>query len=405
MDSLEEFRQEARSWLEENCPPSQRGPQEGVEAAPFGSPEFNAENRQWTERMADRGWTCPKWPKPYGGGGLNDEETRILNQEMARIGAGNPIMSFGTAMLGPCLLEFANDDQKKRFLPDIAHGRVMWAQGYSEPGSGSDLASLQTRAVRDGDEYVINGQKIWTTGANLADWMFCLVRTDPDVPKHEGISFILFDLKGEGVTISPIELISGSSDFCEVFFDNVRAQAENLIGKPGDGWTIAKRLLQHERTMISGTGRGGGQKKARPKRGVAIPAIRSIADEALPYLGEDNGRLADPLLRNQITQAEMDGICLGLTAKRTGAEAKSGQGPGHAASMFKWYATELNKRRQELKMAWRGSQALGWEGEGFTADEIRGTRAWLRSKGNSIEGGTSEVQMNVIAKRVLGLPD
>lgn len=407
MEALEEFRQEARSWLDENCPAAMRAPREGVEQPIYGSPEANAQADLWRERMASRGWTTPTWPSEYGGGGLSAEQTRVLQQEMRRIGTINPVQSFGTHMLGPCLLEFANEDQKHRFLPDIIHGRVMWAQGYSEPGSGSDLASLQTRAVRDGDQFVINGQKIWTTGADQADWMFCLVRTDPDAPKHEGISFILFDLRSDGVSISPIELISGRSEFCEVFFDNVKARAENLVGTPGQGWTIAKRLLQHERTMISslGAGGGGGGKRQRAQRGEAVAKIRAMADVALPYLGEENGKLADPFLRARCTQAEMDAICFSLTTRRTSEEAKSGSGPGHAASMFKWYATELNKRREELKMAIRGSQALGWEGEGFSAQELQETRDWLRSKGNSIEGGTSEVQMNVIAKRVLGLPD
>ena len=407
MESLEEFRQEVRTWLDENCPPGMRAPQDGVEMPGYGSPEANQQAQQWKEKMANKGWSCPTWPSEYGGGGLSAEQNKILQAEMRRIGTQNPIMSFGTHMLGPVLLEFASEEQKHRFLPDIIHGRVMWAQGYSEPGSGSDLASLQTRAVREGDQYVINGQKIWTTGADQADWMFCLVRTDPDAPKHEGISFILFDLRSEGVSISPIELISGRSEFCEVFFDNVKARAENLVASPGMGWTIAKKLLQHERSMISGMGAGGGdgKKRGRTKRGEAAAPIRSLADLAMPYLGEENGRLADPLIRSRCTAAEMDAICFGLTTRRTGEEAKSGAGPGHAASMFKWYATELNKRREELKMDFRGSQALGWEGDGFSPMEIQQTRDWLRSKGNSIEGGTSEVQMNVIAKRVLGLPD
>ena len=406
MEVLEEFRQKARTWLDENCPPGMRAPQDGVDAPAWGSPEFNEAAEIWRSRMAEQGWTCPTWTVAYGGGGLDADQHKVLRQEMSRIGTTNPVMSFGTHMLGPVLLEYANDAQKKRFLPDITAGNVVWAQGYSEPGSGSDLASLQTRAVRDGDEFVINGQKIWTTNADQADWMFCLVRTDPDAPKHEGISFILFDLKSPGVTISPIELISGRSEFCEVFFDNVRARADNLVGNPGDGWTIAKKLLQHERSMISGTGGGGGGRaRQRPQRGEPAHPIRGLADLALPYVGEENGKLADESIRSQATQAEMDGLCLALTARRSSEEARKTKGPGHAASMFKWYATELNKRREELKMSFRGYQALGWEGDEFSPQELQETRHWLRSKGNSIEGGTSEIQMNVIAKRVLGLPD
>lgn len=403
MEALESFRQELRSWLEENCPPTQRALREGETQEPWGSPKFGEEAAAWLERCASKGYTCPTWPTEYGGGGLSKEQEKVLRQEFGAIGAAIPGQSFGTHMLGPVLLELGNEEQKKRFLPDIVHDRVTWAQGYSEPGAGSDLASLQTRAVRDGDEYVINGSKIWTTGANRADWMFCLVRTDPDVPKHDGISFILFDLKSPGVTISPIELISGASEFCQVFFEDVRAKAENLVGEKNKGWAIAKRLLQYERTMISGMGgpRGGaGGKRKRSAR-----RLRSMADVVTPYVGEVDGKLADAALREQAAQFEMDTLCFALTTKRAGEESKSAKGPGHTASMFKWYGTELNKRRNEILISALGTQALGWEGDGFEPHELQQTRDWLRSKGNSIEGGTSEVQMNVIAKRVLGLPD
>lgn len=405
MESLESFRQELRSWLTENCPPTQRRLREGESQPPWGSPVFGEEAKLWLERCANEGYTCPTWPTAYGGGGLSKEQEKVLKQELAAIGAQLPGQSFGTHMLGPVLLELGTEEQKQRFLPDIVHSRVVWAQGYSEPGSGSDLASLQTRAVRDGDEYVINGSKIWTTGANRADWMFCLVRTDPDAPKHDGISFILFDLKSPGVTISPIELISGASEFCQVFFEDVRAKADNLIGEKNKGWSIAKRLLQYERTMISGMGAGGGGSASGGKKKRVAKRLRSIADAALPYVGERDGKLADAALRDEITQCEMDTLCFTLTMKRSGEEAKAQKGPSHTASMFKLYGTELNKRRNEILTTALGTQALGWEGEGFQKNELDHTRAWLRSKGNSIEGGTSEVQLNVIAKRVLGLPD
>jgi len=309
-------------------------------------------------------------------------------------------------LLAPVLLEFANDDQKRRFLPDIANGRVNWCQGYSEPGAGSDLAGLQTRAVLDGDEYVINGSKIWTTSAHLADWIFCLVRTDPDASKHEGISFLLFDMKSPGVSTSPIRLISGQSDFSQIFFDDVRAKAENLVGARNAGWTIAKRLLQHERSGLSGM-MGGGAPPRKSKAGRRpVPSFHATADAAVPYLGRDaEGRLADAAIRHRVVQLEMDNLCFGLTMKRSGEAAKAGRDPGYAVSMAKYYASELNKRRQELTVSVMGSQALGWEGEGFSPAELAQTRGWLRSKGNSIEGGTSEIQLNLIAKRVLGLPD
>jgi alkylation response protein AidB-like acyl-CoA dehydrogenase len=401
---LEIFRTEVREWLDENCPPARRTPRAGETPIAWGSPEFAEQSELWKQRIFSKGWTAPTWPTEYGGGGLSSDEAGVLTQEMRRIGAFAPIEGFfGMIMLGPVLLEFANDDQKRRFIPDIVHGRVNWCQGYSEPGAGSDLASLQTRAVLDGDDYILNGSKIWTSTANLADWIFCLVRTDPDASKHDGISFILVDLKSPGVTISPIQLISGNSDFCQVFFDNVRAKAENLVGEKNGGWTIAKRLLEHERKGLSGGGGGGPEKKGKGKR--VVPTYHSLADMVSPYLGRRDGRIADAALRDQIVQAELDALCFGLTMKRTGEAARAGKGPGAAVSMSKYYSSEMNKRRQELMVSCMGTRALGWEGEAFSPMELAQTRAWLRSKGNSIEGGTSEIQLNVIAKRVLGLPD
>jgi acyl-CoA dehydrogenase len=404
MSSLEGFREEVRSFLEADCPPSLRAPKPG-ETRPAPGPD---DAKRWAHALADHGYSMPAWPKEYGGGSHGPEETSIIAEEMARIGSMNPALSFGTQMLGPVLLEFASDAQKREHLPKITHADVRWCQGYSEPGSGSDLASLKTRAVRDGDHYIINGQKIWTTGAHLSDWMFCLVRTDTEAPKHQGISFILFDLKSPGVTIKPIRLISGQSQFCEVFFDNVKALAKNLVGRENDGWTIAKRLLQYERTMLSGMGggmglggrRGGGGADAR-KRGNGGPSL--LAESARRYLGDEGGRLAVPGLRDSISQFEIDQLCFGLTTRRAGEEAKT-QGPSAASSMFKLYMSELGKRRSELMLQVMGYQALGWEGEQFSQEELGLTRGWLRSKGSSIEGGTSEIQHNVIAKRVLGLP-
>ncbi len=410
MSDLEAFRDEVCSWLEQNCPPSRRKLREGETAPAWDSPEFVVETEAWKTRLADKGWTAPTWPREYGGGGLEPAQAKVLAEEMQRIGTFSPVGGFGMVMLGPVLLEFGNEDQKKRFLPDIIHGRTVWCQGYSEPGAGSDLASLQTRATPDGDDYRINGSKIWTTSANTADWMFCLVRTDPDAPKHDGISFMLFDLRSDGVTISPIQLISGHSDFCQVFFDDVKAKGENLVGEKNAGWTIAKRLLEHERKGLSGMGGGGGGAKQGKSGKRPVPTFRLTADMARPYLGTvaapDGGeRLAEPLLRDRIVQLEMDGLCFGLTMKKSGEAARAGRKAGAAVSMSKYYASELNKRRQELMVSIMGSQALGWEGEGFTPAELGQARGWLRSKGNSIEGGTSEVQLNVIAKRVLGLPD
>jgi len=406
VEQLEGLRKDVQAWLQENLPESMRG--QGWPSGP--------DLATWRKRMGDRGFAIPHWPKEYYGAGLNPAEVRVLQEEMRRVGAPPSVAGFGVSMLGPVLLEFANHEQKREHLRGIVYGEINWCQGYSEPGAGSDLASLQTRAVRDGDFYVINGSKIWTSGAQNADWMFCLVRTDPKAPKHDGISFILFDLKSEGVEIRPIQLISGASSFSQVFFRDVRAHARNLIGVENAGWTIAKRLLQHERTMLSGgmggavgvPGAGAGAGRGRGRAAAAAAAggaALGLGATAKRYVGETDGRIADGVLRDRVAQAEMDALCYGLTVRRNAESARSGHGPGHTASMFKLYASEMSKRRQELLMSIMGSQGLGWEGDAFNGFERGTTRSWLRSKGQSIEGGTSEVQLNVIAKRVLELPD
>lgn len=402
MSSLQQFRESTRAWLEQNCPESMRTPMVPEEIVWGGrNAEFkNPESKIWLERMADKGWTCPTWPAEYGGGGLSKDEAIVLEQELARINARPALTSFGISMLGPVLLEYGNHQQKAEHIPKIIRGEIRWCQGYSEPGSGSDLASLKTRAELDGDHYIINGSKVWTSYADKADWIFCLVRTDFEVPKHSGISFILFDMDSPGVSTKPIQLISGSSPFCETFFDDVRVPASNLVGQLNDGWTIAKRLLQHERTMISGFGLAGGQ----GDRGGTTSTVASLEGAAKYYRG-DSDRLSDAVLRDRIAQFKIDSEAFALTSQRSVEESKQGQGPNATSSMLKYYGCELNKRRYELMLQAIGNQGLGWEGEGFKADELQITREWLRSKANSIEGGTAEVQLNIVAKRVLGLPD
>ena len=392
MSDLEQFRQDTQAWLEENCPISMREPVKGFDDYYNGgrNPEIDhPDQKVWCDRMAERGWTVPHWPKEYGGGGLDNDELKILKQEMAAIGARRPLDSFGISMLGPALLHFGSQEQKLEHLPKIVRGDIRWCQGYSEPNAGSDLASLATKAEDHGDHYIINGQKIWTSYADKSDWIFCLVRTDNSGTKHQGISFVLFDMDQPGVTTRPIKLISGNSPFCETFFDNARAEKSNLVGEEGNGWTIAKYLLTHEREMISGFG-------APPKKSVGRLAIEAMGADA-------SGRLSNSVLRQNIAQYQLDTLVFGATMSRVGDEAKAGQGLGAASSIFKYYGTELNKRRNELNMAVGGEFALGWEGEQYRDGMV--SRDWLRSKGNSIEGGTSEVQLNIISKRVLGLPD
>ena len=396
-EQLEEFRLEARKWLEENCPPSMRTPMPDDEVVWGGrNATFkNPESKLWLDRMGEKGWTSPEWPKEYGGGGLSRAEARVLEQEMRRIKARPPLFSFGLWMFGPALLEFGNHEQKLRFIPDIVKGKTRWCQGYSEPGAGSDLAGLQTRCEDKGDHYLINGQKVWTSYADKADWIFCLVRTDTST-KHEGISFILFDMKSPGVEARPIQLISGESPFCETFFTDVKVPKDQLVGKVNGGWEIAKRLLQFERSSISAGGFGG----------TGGSGILGPEDYAKQHIGTDeSGRLIDGDLRGRITDHKMYAKAFALTVQRQTEQAKAGQAVGHTASILKYGAAKMNQDRHELLIEALGTEGLGWEGEGFDRNAKKVTRQWLRSKGNSIEGGTSEINLNVIAKRVLGLKE
>jgi alkylation response protein AidB-like acyl-CoA dehydrogenase len=396
-EDLDAFRAETRDWLEANCPPSMRTPMKDNEVVWGGKSEKfpNPESKIWLERMGEKGWTAPEWPAAYGGGGLTKEQNRVLQEELRRIKARPALFSFGLWMFGPALLEFGNEEQKTRFLPDIVKGKTRWCQGYSEPGAGSDLAGLQTRCEDKGDHYLINGQKVWTSYADKADWIFCLVRTDTST-KHEGISFILFDMKSPGVEARPILLISGESPFCETFFTDVKVPKDQLVGRVNGGWEIAKRLLQFERSSISAGGFGG----------TGGSGILGPEEYAKIHVGTDSeGRIADGDLRGRIADHKMYSKAFNLTVQRQTEQAKAGQQVGHTASILKYGAAKMNQDRHELLIEALGSEALGWEGEGFDKGAMRATRGWLRSKGNSIEGGTSEINLNVIAKRVLGLKD
>jgi len=390
MSDLKAFALEAREWLEANCPPEMREPMKTDKDACWGGRNwtFQSEAQKiWLERMAAKGWTVPTWPKEYGGAGLSRAQEAVLLKEMKRIKARSPLSSFGIWMLGPALLKFGNEAQKAEHLPKIARGEIRWCQGYSEPNAGSDLASLATKAEDKGDHYLINGQKVWTSYADQADWIFCLVRTDSSGRKHDGISFVLFDMASEGVEARPIKLISGRSPFCETFFEDVKAYKDNLVGEEGKGWSIAKYLLTHEREMIGAMG----EQKTRPMHEVAAASI-----------GLENGQLADPMLRAKIAQAEIDEWAFNLTMSRKLAEAKAGASLGADSSMLKYYGTELNKRRYELMMDAAGHDGLEWESE--RSEDGKLARTWLRTKANSIEGGTSEVQLNIISKHILQLP-
>ncbi|MCH2172951.1 acyl-CoA dehydrogenase family protein [Myxococcota bacterium] len=397
MSDPEDFRRETRAWLEDNCPASVRAPVADIKYLYWGGrrAEFLDDDSQvWFERMLERGWTVPDWPVEYGGAGLSQSEQRILQSEMRRLNCRPPLFSYGITMLAPVLLEYGTDEQKSRFLPPIARGEIRWCQGYSEPAAGSDLASLQCRAVLEGGEYLVDGQKIWTSDADISDWIFCLVRTDPSAPKHDGISFLLIDLESGGVSISPIPLISGASPFCQTFFDSVRVPSQQRVGPENGGWSIAKHLLQHERAMLA---------QAIP--GVRPPKRSSLLDVARRSLNTPQGPLPDAGLRDELVQLQMDRICYRATLARNTAAVRAGKGPGSESSMFKLYVSELNQRSEDWRHRAAGTEGLGWDGEGFDPEEIQATRSWLYGKASTILGGTSEIQLNIIAKRVLGLPD
>ena len=382
---LAAFREETRAWLEANCPAEMREPMRDESDACWGGRNAQFKNdaqKRWMDVMAARGWTVPDWPTDYGGGGLSPAETKILRQEMARIGARNPLMSFGISMLGPALLKYGTEGQKKRYLPEIARGEIRWCQGYSEPGAGSDLASLQTKCEDKGDHWLVNGQKVWTSYADKADWIFCLVRTDPQAPKHKGISFLLFDMATPGVSTKPILLISGNSPFCETFFDDVKVPKDQVVGEVNKGWDVAKYLLGHEREMISGMGLGG--------------QSGSLGEAFADVLA------ADPLLRADMARFDVDAMAYRAMSERFIDELKAGMAHPAQPSMMKYAGTELNKARHELVMAAGGSDALEWESD--RSRKGKAAREWLRTKANSIEGGTSEVQLGIIAKRILDLP-
>jgi acyl-CoA dehydrogenase len=384
MTDLDQFRQDTKVWLEANCPPEMRQPVKSDDDICWGGRNVVFQNdaqKLWLERCVAKGYTVPDWPKAYGGAGLSAAETKILKSEMAKLGCRSPLNSFGIWMLGPALLKFGTEEQKVHYLTQIARGEIRWCQGYSEPGSGSDLVSMQTYGDDKGDHWSVTGQKIWTSYADKADWIFCLVRTDK-TNKYQGISFLLFDMTTPGVSTKPIKLISGNSPFCETFFDNVVVPKHQIVGELNRGWDVAKYLLGHEREMISGMGGDGG--------------VTSIGAAMKATLSEE------PVLRAQMALFDVDNLTFRAHGERFMDEWKTGKAHPAYSNLMKYVGTELNKKRHELVMAIGGSQALEWDSEKSGGGSK--ARNWLRTKANSIEGGTSEVMLNVVSKRILEMP-
>lgn len=394
---LEAFRAEARAWLDAMFPKSLVG-----RAAQVMSSEVidgaEEDAHLWAQRLGEKGWGTPTWPAEYGGGGLSQLQAKVLNEEIDRAGAFNPLWrttGMGITMVGPTILEYGTEAQKKRHIPRICRGEVFWSLGYSEPNAGSDLASLATRAEDAGDHWVVNGQKTWTSGADHSDWCGVLVRTDPTAPKRDGISFLMMDMHQPGIETRPIELIAGASPFCETFFNNARAEKDEMLGELNAGWTVGKRLLQHERASQTGqtSGLGGGQRK-------------SLKDVARQYVGVDaEGRLADADLRARLTDHMMDARAQKLTLERIAAEARGNAKVSATASILKNAASSVAQKRAELMLEILGHRGLGWEGDGFEREELEAVRTWLSGKAMSIYGGSFEIQNNIIAKNILGLPE
>lgn len=398
LDTSEQFRQETRAWLAANCPESMRRPVTDMNRDHFWGgrdPKFSSDDqRVWFERMRDKGWICPTWKKEYGGAGLSAAEAAILSEELRRIHARPPHVNLGIWMVGPAILEFGTEEQKLEHLPKIARGEIRWCQGYSEPGAGSDLASLQCKAVRNGDEFIVNGTKIWTSYANHSDWIYCLVRSNPDAPKRDGITFLLFDMASPGVSTKPIIMTNGDAHFCQTFLDNVRVPVANVLGQIDKGWTVAKRVLQHERAMMAEMEESSGRPEDNP------------ADIARKYLPMEGGKLVDRALRDRIAQHNMNAQAFEITMRRVGEEfAARDPLAGMAMVIAKYQGTEEDKRKYQLLLDILGTQGVGWEGTGFDSEELRISKHYLSTYAHTVAGGTSEVQLNIIAKQVLGLPE
>ena len=382
------FRDEARGFIAENYPAEMRVP----------NPETDLTKEQsllWHRILYKKGWIAPSWPKEYGGPGWTIARRYIFGQETSRAGTLPPL-PFGVTMVGPVIYTFGNDAQKEKFLPRILSGDDWWCQGYSEPGAGSDLASLRTKAVRDGDHYIVNGHKTWTTLAQHADWIFCLVRTDPQAKAQSGISFLLIDMNTAGVTVRPIITIDGSHEVNDVFLEDVRVPVDNLIGEENKGWTYAKFLLGNERTSMAGTGHS-------KRRLQGLKAI--VRAEIAP----DDSAGCD--LAKDIAKAEIDLMALEATEARMISQLSRGKDPGPAASLLKIRGTEIHQRIADLTHRAIGQYGLALRehpagGNAFVPGPSYGhtaTEKYLNTRKLSIYGGSNEIQRNIIAKAVLGL--
>ncbi len=379
------FRDEVRALLAREKPKDWPHPP-GVEYFEVCEQEF-PRLRAWNATLARHRMIAVSWPREYGGRGAPAHHEAILQDEMARAGAPPTINGLGISLCGPALLHYGTEEQKRRYLAKMLSGEEVWCQGYSEPGSGSDLASLRTRAELRGDDYVVNGQKVWTTDGKYADWMFCLVRTEPEAPKHKGIGFLLIDMHSPGIEVRPLRQMTGGSEFCEVFFSDVVVPRGNIVGEPTQGWTIANTVLGYER---------GAQASG------ALAGFEAHFEALAAHL-HDTGAGRDPRVRQQAAQLKIDLSILRLIVQKIHADQRAGKAPGPESSMAKLWKSELEQRLYGFAVDQQGPYAALWKGP-RAVDEGRWHGRMLWSRAGTIYAGTNEIQRNIIAQRVLGLP-
>jgi alkylation response protein AidB-like acyl-CoA dehydrogenase len=382
----EEFRAKVRAFLEENVPRSGLAAREGREDR-----EWLERAKVWQRKLYDAGYVALSWPKEYGGQAMDPVRQSIVNEEMVRARAPYLVGGSGIGMLGPTLITWGTEEQRRRYLPKVLTAEEIWCQGYSEPGAGSDLASLRTRAEIVGDEFVVNGQKVWTSGAQYSDMMFCLVRTDPEAPKHRGISYILIDMHSAGITVRPLVQMTGDRGFNEVFFDNVRVPRKNLVGKPNEGWIVANATLFHERNML-GSATGSQQIFNR-----LLALARSIKRNGRPLT-------EDPIVRQKLADLETRVAAMGFHSYRQLSDQAHGRNPGIEAMINKLVGTELNHELSTAAMELMGDYAMLSRGDAHAMDTAYWPYEWMFSLGLVIGGGTSHIQKNIIAERGLKMP-
>lgn len=349
--------------------------------------------KDWQRRLHDNGFLGMSWPKDYGGQGASQVEMAIFNEEVARFRAPGPLNVLGLSMAGPTIITHGTDEQKKRYLPKILNCEEIWCQGFSEPNAGSDLASLKTRAELKGDEFVVNGQKVWTTLGHIADMCMLLVRTDPEAPKHRGLSYLLVEMRNPGITVKPLRQMTGEAEFNEMFFDEVRVPRANLLGPLNEGWRVATTTLMNERGTSALA---------------SVMRYRIVFDEIVDLARSTNRNGApatkDPVIRQQLAQFYVDLEMMRFTAYRTFSKILKSGDPGPEGSISKISWSELNQRMMELVMALEGPASQLMRGSPYAVEGGRWQHHFLRSRANTIEAGTSEIQRNIVAERVLGLP-